>query len=867
MAQSVEILLQEAHYLQANGSLDKAEQKHNQIVILQPGALSSWQFLSARAARRGDHKAASHAIRQYLKIDDTTSSAWQGLGINLMHLGEWEEASQAFKEAIKLLPGNNTNLLYLGGAAQQEGDMALAVDCLSLALQQMTAAEIKTLAAKAEPNMQKILLSAIEMLATHTEGLVASAGSLTGHLKGARWRLHEKAPPIWQAEHQRPERFFLPALPPQAWFDGDDLPWVKDIEAAFSDIAAEVEAALILDNATPYVGRHMAEHKQWSSLAGNRDWSAVHLYNGGKANQSLIEQFPKTLAILEAAPLCRVGDKPVEIFFSLLKAGTHIVPHHGTSNSRLTVHVPIQVPDGTCKLRVGEQTRVMEAGKVIAFDDSFDHEAYNNGDALRINLIFEAWHPALSKEEQEQLSVISEAYDTWFAGRGKRLDFLGISLSNAVRADQCFRQGEKIAQEQVAGVKTVEAKAFFTETLRHNPFHKMALKYLANMAFDEGNNKDGLCLLRRLGALSTTHAGTQYRLAIIEEQIGETSKALSAYLRCLKADKNNMIAYLYAGFFIANQTGENSEAKENAAQLYSIGQSLNGSLRHLHLDNRVAEETRRRSYSANILLSEKMASLHQVAVGSNGGRILGAQWPQTHGGPVAYKVANQKPHEFYIPDIIPIRYMDRAQMPWAEAIEAAYDDIKAELMAVLSETQSIGRPYLDADMQLGEEFKPIVGTMNWVALDLYQNGQPNEDLLGKFPKTLAALEFVPLVAFGKAPFEVFFSLLQAHQHIPPHFGLSNHGITVHLPLVVPKSCKIRVDEEWREWREGALIAFDDSFEHEAKNDSDDLRVVLIFEVWHPDLTTAEKAAICRSFNVRDKWLQARKIPDLEDVDL
>jgi aspartyl/asparaginyl beta-hydroxylase (cupin superfamily) len=66
---------------------------------------------------------------------------------------------------------------------------------------------------------------------------------------------------------------------------------------------------------------------------------------------------------------------------------------------------------------------------------------------------------------------------------------------------------------------------------------------------------------------------------------------------------------------------------------------------------------------------------------------------------------------------------------------------------------------------------------------------------------------------------------------------------VHLPLVVPAGCAFRVGNETREWVPGKAWVFDDTIEHEAWNDSDQLRTVLIFDIWHPDLTEAERELV------------------------
>ncbi|MFN5903064.1 MAG: aspartyl/asparaginyl beta-hydroxylase domain-containing protein, partial [Novosphingobium sp.] len=89
----------------------------------------------------------------------------------------------------------------------------------------------------------------------------------------------------------------------------------------------------------------------------------------------------------------------------------------------------------------------------------------------------------------------------------------------------------------------------------------------------------------------------------------------------------------------------------------------------------------------------------------------------------------------------------------------------------------------------------------------------------------------------------FFSLLKPRTRIPPHTGVTNIRSIVHLPLIVPQGCGFRVGGETREWHEGEAFVFDDTIEHEAWNDSDHLRAVLIFDVWNPWLTLAERDLI------------------------
>jgi aspartyl/asparaginyl beta-hydroxylase (cupin superfamily) len=88
-----------------------------------------------------------------------------------------------------------------------------------------------------------------------------------------------------------------------------------------------------------------------------------------------------------------------------------------------------------------------------------------------------------------------------------------------------------------------------------------------------------------------------------------------------------------------------------------------------------------------------------------------------------------------------------------------------------------------------------------------------------------------------------FSALAPRTRIPPHNGETNARAIIHLPLIVPEKCRYRVGYDQREWQFGRILAFDDTIEHEAVNDSDDLRVVLIFDVWNPFLEPAEREMV------------------------
>jgi hypothetical protein len=197
-------------------------------------------------------------------------------------------------------------------------------------------------------------------------------------------------------------------------------------------------------------------------------------------------------------------------------------------------------------------------------------------------------------------------------------------------------------------------------------------------------------------------------------------------------------------------------------------------------------------------------------------------------------------------------FFDRHHFPWMPAIEAATDEIRTELEALLADPGDALRPYVKMDSGLPEnKWSALDQSLDWGACFLWEYGQPNKAVLDRCPHTAAALASLPTTTIpGRAP-SAFFSILKPHTRIPPHTGVTNTRAIVHLPLIVPENCGFRVGGETREWHVGQAFAFDDTIEHEAWNDSDKYRAVLIFDVWNPHLTVAEQGVIAQYYTAAD----------------
>ena len=199
------------------------------------------------------------------------------------------------------------------------------------------------------------------------------------------------------------------------------------------------------------------------------------------------------------------------------------------------------------------------------------------------------------------------------------------------------------------------------------------------------------------------------------------------------------------------------------------------------------------------------------------------------------------PGLMYIPGLNPSAWYEREAFDWVEIAEEATASVRSELVGLLEQPQGF-TPYVtnDEGRQRSDYWAALNGSTAWSAFHFSRHGQPYEENRRRCPATAALLDRLPLMRIpGYAP-EALFSVLKPKTRIPAHYGSVNGRVTVHLPLVVPPDCgALQVRGEARPWVEGRIMAFDDAMLHEAWNDSDDTRAVLIFDVWNPQLSTAE----------------------------
>lgn len=214
-----------------------------------------------------------------------------------------------------------------------------------------------------------------------------------------------RRPAAFRSPLQQPSYLYYPALEPQAWFDAGSMPELAPLEARIPALREELLAVLAdAGGFSPYVSAEASRSPTWAALADRPDWSALHLLRRGQWNRALMARLPLTDAFLAEAPLAQCPPHAPECFVSRLRPGVELPPHHGLSNIKLTVHLPVDLPPSGCSITVAGETRCWEYGRFLAFDDSFLHSAANLSGHERTVLIFDVWHPRLADPERRALA-------------------------------------------------------------------------------------------------------------------------------------------------------------------------------------------------------------------------------------------------------------------------------------------------------------------------------------------------------------------------------------------------------------------------------------------------------------------------------
>lgn len=395
------------------GAWADAERLWTEVRRLDPAHPEALYSLSMHAFQRGDLAGAAELAALARGADPASPMLALSAAVIAQHAGRADTEIEAIEAALALDPYFLPALLAKAGFQERQGLRTLAAatyrNCLRIAPPpQATPAHLR-------PQLDHARRMADEDTRLTEAHLLAAIGEAGGRLSGPvaqRWR---EAVAI-MAGRTRPyhadcNQLHVPRLPAIPFFERTDFAWVPELEARTDAIRAELAAALAAQEAEfrPYIGYNPGEPvNQWAELNHSRRWSTYALWQGGHRVEPHLAACPQTAAALEAVEMADIDGLCPNAMFSALAPHTEIPPHHGETNARLVVHLPLIVPD-RCTYRVGFEERTWQPGQTLIFDDTLEHTARNDSDELRVVLIFDVWNPLLSADEREMVRVLTRA--------------------------------------------------------------------------------------------------------------------------------------------------------------------------------------------------------------------------------------------------------------------------------------------------------------------------------------------------------------------------------------------------------------------------------------------------------------------------
>ena len=205
---------------------------------------------------------------------------------------------------------------------------------------------------------------------------------------------------------QRPSMLYFPGLPAAPYFDRSIFPWFADFERETDAIRDELMAVMPrAEHSERVFASDAAERLGLAGDRGSSSWNGFYFYRHGERRDNNHALCPRTSAILETLPLVRIREQAPEVMFSVLTPGTHILPHRGVTNTRVVCHLPLVVPED-CALVVGGEKHAWREGEAVAFDDTYEHEAWNRGNKTRVVLIVDVWNPHLTAAERDAVTAL-----------------------------------------------------------------------------------------------------------------------------------------------------------------------------------------------------------------------------------------------------------------------------------------------------------------------------------------------------------------------------------------------------------------------------------------------------------------------------
>jgi len=392
--------------------------------------------------------------------------------------------------------------------------------------------------------------------------------------------------------------------------------------------------------------------------------------------------------------------------------------------------------------------------------------------------------------------------------------------------------------------RVLEAERACERVLEKSPDNVEALNVCAVASLRDGKNYRAVAMLERAARIAPEHAITQHNLGRAYEAVDNLDGAMTALRHAVRLRPAYHVARIRLGALLERR-GEARQATLHYSRALDDAQRqgrwLDAASTPDSLRDMVARGTaavRRHRREALFAIVERLASRYGRGELSRIEQCLRIYLRDER---ASYPDPRQSPSFLYLPGLPATPYLDRGLFPWIEDLESRTDQIRDELGSVLPSDHGRERVFTSDELER-QNLRGDEGPVTWNGYYFYRHGERRNDNAERCPRTAEAVDALPLSIVPAHGPEVLYSVFTPGTHLLPHQGVTNTRVVGHLPLIVPRDCALRVGGELHEWQEGRVVVFDDTYEHEAWNRSDQTRVVLIFDIWNPYMSEAERAA-------------------------
>jgi aspartate beta-hydroxylase len=410
--------LTEAQRLLREGRILEAERACEAVLERSPDDVEALNVVALASVRDGKPVRAVALLERATRIDPNNPVSFHHLGRAHETLGNLQAAVMALAEAVRLKPDFYLSRLHYAALLERSGEADRSLFQFARALHDAQAQGRWANPETTQPGLQQLVVHAVQTVrGKRREMLFAIADLLTAKYGRESMRRVEKCVRVYLNEEQvvspdlrqQPTFLYFPDLPTTPYFDRSLFPWIPEFEAQTATIREELQRLLPSSDGRERV--FTGDDIERQNLRGTDvapTWNGYYFYRHGVRRDDNCTACPVTSSALDRLPLSRVREHGPEVLFSVFTAGTHLLPHRGVTNTRLVGHLPLIVPED-CALNVGGEIHAWQEGRVVVFDDTFEHEAWNRSQQTRVVLIFDLWNPYLTEAEQAAVGDIVEA--------------------------------------------------------------------------------------------------------------------------------------------------------------------------------------------------------------------------------------------------------------------------------------------------------------------------------------------------------------------------------------------------------------------------------------------------------------------------